>query len=593
MENNPNMISSKKIKILITSIIIFCIAVLTIFISILIYHFPSTTIYKVEYVKSLNDVIVQTYYKGEKITFPDTPIKAGYEFVGWSLDKNENNFLTQEITVEKELILYAKWKEQNYTLTYNGNNFTLTYNSTISYNEDNLLIESTNGLVSIPNPSINEYRFIEWKISDGINTYDIKDFSFDKIKDTNLVLIPIFEDLFVNFKIIGNNNSFIINNLSHTNKIEIGTPLTFEFVLNENVNKSNVNFNLDNGKISVEKFEDKYLICVTDFEDDFEIKINNIELNKYTVTFNNENESIAENYEYGSQLCLPSFTKLGYKLVGFKDAQNRYYSNDYIVTSDLSLIAVWEEELYEIKIPKSNGNFIINLDNEFLTLGKVLYKKYNQSITFNVELSDAYNQSTIQVYAYSSNGIINPEIIDNQFIFNNIYCNMEIIIDNVVLNTYSINIDGTNYGKFTYGSWIFVDHDIICIKDNVTNKEIQINTLINDENFAGWYLDNKILLNSTIQDIANKDNIVIITGKYSVKIAKITLIANGGILDTTEIIFIEGEEISLPIPTKDGYNFAGWYTKLVEINTIVDENLSTKFVNIDNLTMVLYAGWSK
>ena len=49
----------------------------------------------------------------------------------------------------------------------------------------------------------------------------------------------------------------------------------------------------------------------------------------------------------------------------------------------------------------------------------------------------------------------------------------------------------------------------------------------------------------------------------------------------------------MPIPTKQGYKFAGWYVKLVEVNTQVDDAQSVKFAQITDTYMVLYAGWIK
>ena len=170
---------------------------------------------------------------------------------------------------------------------------------------------------------------------------------------------------------------------------------------------------------------------------------------------------------------------------------------------------------------------------------------------------------------------------------------MEFVVENITLNCYSITVGGTNYGEFGYGSWIYVDGDEILIKNISTNEEVKVKTLISDDNFGGWFCNNHILVNCIVQDIADDGQSINIQGNYSKKVARIKLIPNGGNLEEAEIIVVEGQELTLPIPTKFGYKFVGWFVKLIEVNTIVDESLSVRFNQIDNVYMVLYAGWTK
>ena len=154
-------------------------------------------------------------------------------------------------------------------------------------------------------------------------------------------------------------------------------------------------------------------------------------------------------------------------------------------------------------------------------------------------------------------------------------------------------VDGAEYGKFNYGSWIYVDGSELKIKDITAGKEVVVKTLINDEKFGGWVCENAVLSNCIIQDVVDVDGNINIYGNYSKKVSRIKFIANGGILEKTEMVVVEGEELNLPTPIKEGYKFVGWFKKLVEVNTIVDENLSEKFNEVNEFYTVLYAGWSK
>ncbi len=47
-----------------------------------------------------------------------TPTKNGFIFTGWSTDKNASSGITDEYTPTEETILYAIWKSDNFTITY-------------------------------------------------------------------------------------------------------------------------------------------------------------------------------------------------------------------------------------------------------------------------------------------------------------------------------------------------------------------------------------------------------------------------------------------------------------------------------------------
>ena len=57
---------------------------------------------------------------------------------------------------------------------------------------------------------------------------------------------------------------------------------------------------------------------------------------------------------------------------------------------------------------------------------------------------------------------------------------------------------------------------------------------------------------------------------------KITLDADGGIVEKTEIKFIENEKVTLPVPSKEGYIFKGWYEDGVLVETLENRNYTLK-----------------
>ena len=601
-------------------------------ISFAIQKSPLVATYRVEYVKDVDDVIVQTYYKGQKIVFPENPEKAGYEFVGWSLDMKGSNFVTQDMFVEEEITFYAKWVENSFVLSYNDMLYSLNSKNTIKIVDDGLMLETSTGVVFIENPNKSDCIFSDWQIKNGDNVYALKDFDFSSVDDGETIyLVPKFESVFVNVSILANMNEYEILGLED-GLASIDRPLEIQLVLNESVNKSNVTITSTCGVLNFSKSGNLYNIKLSDFSKDVVIYIDNISINKYDVnnidfgletrsennikldrqieqitlktsagdilidaiyniTYNNDGEISVYSVLHGQSLEFPKFERAGFSLVGIKDSAGRYYSEEFVVKEDLSLILVWQEDVYQITLPKSNGMYVISVDDEYWTASKTIQKNYGDSVSFKISLSSAYSNSSVSVYAISDGNYVYPMKNDDEFVFENITSDMQVVIDGVVLNSYSVYVDGVSYGKFAYGSWIYVDDANIKIKDIESLQITNITTLVEDESFGGWRIGSEVLVNSIIQDVSNDDGLVEILGDYSKNVARVKLIANGGILDITEVVIVEGEELLLPTPTKYGYKFAGWFVKLVEVNTVVDEESSEKFEGITDFYMILYAGW--
>lgn len=589
MERKQNKSQCKKVFIIVFLVVFF----ISIFIAIggFVYNSILSVKYKVEYIKSSNDILVQTYYKGEKITFPDEPKKDGYQFLGWSLDEEENNILTHEIVVVEEMVLYAQWKEQSCKLKYEDDEVEITSNTKFMCENGSLIIINGNNTLEISLPEKQGYSFVGWQISDGSSSWEIDDFSISNVARDNLELIPLFESNYVNFVIEESEFYEIVCDVE--NVVDKNESLSFKVVLKDSVSNSNISVVSTCGFVKCEKIKDCYLVQIVGFENDFYVYITNITLNKYDITIVNEDKQNTIEQTYGENINLPTLTKEGYKLIGFRDSEGRYYSKQYVVVCDLTLFAVWEEEVYVVSFPKSNGMFIVQLNNDVITSSKNIEKKYNESIKFKIQLSNPYSNSKIKVYAISKGQNIDSVFNGEYYIFENISSNLEIIVDDVVLNSYSVSIDGVDYGDFCYGSWVYVDGDKITIKDINGGNTVSVGTLINDESFGGWICGDKVLTNCIVQDVVNEENEVVISGNYSKQVCRISFVANGGNLETFELIIVEGEKFDLPTPTRYGYKFAGWFVKLVEVNTVVDEELSVKYNGELSFSITLYAGWIK
>ncbi|MBE5738637.1 MAG: hypothetical protein E7354_02805 [Clostridiales bacterium] len=313
--------------------------------------------------------------------------------------------------------------------------------------------------------------------------------------------------------------------------------------------------------------------------------------NVYSITIYNEEELLVSEQLYGETISLPRLVKDGFSLVGFVDKDEQYIPENYIVSNDIVLYARWEIATCRVSFPNGKGAYVIHYGKDYLSSAKDVCVQYADEVSFSVKLSKAYDMSQISVYAESDMGINYPTIIDGGYVFDNIVADTRIIIGNVALNKYAVIVDDKDYGSYPYGSWLWVEDNIISIRDSQTNEVKHISTIINDDAFGGWFTHDNILVHNYIQDIVGADSEIRIYGNYSRKVVRITLNANGGVCSTSEIIYDENSGLTLPTPTRQGYIFVGWFTKLVEINKVVEEGLSERFVDVDNASMVLYAGW--
>lgn len=590
MENRLNLLGSKKIKwAIISTLLVLCMALgLTIW--GVVRNLNSYLTFNVEFVKGINDVLVQTYQKGEKLNFPDTPTKAGYSFVGWSLDKNLNSLVSTDLVVDKELTLYAKWQEKQYNLTYDQTIYHIDHSSNISLNGNSVCFNSDGKFTTLTPPELENKEFDKWIITDGTNTFTLDNFSLNSVNGLNLTLQAIYKDVFVSYNIYGDFSNATLNT-DLTGKIALGNKLEFEITLSDSVSDSELKIETSSGVVSYTQTENVYKIKIENFSTNLNVYVNNITINSYLINYNINGETTTLTQTHGSCLTPPVLTNDGHTLLGFTDQNQNFISLNHIVTKSLTLTPVWQIETYLVEFPKSNGCYVISYETEHITNGKTAQISYNSNLQFEITLSRAYSNSEIKVFAEADGKIIYPTKTKNTYSFNNVKTNLTLRVENVKVNTYELIVDDKNYGCFSYGSWISVEDNSLVVTENISRSVTNISALVAGDQFGGWILNGmEVLTNSFIQDIENKQ-VVEISGQYTKNATRIQFVLNGGQSNLTELIVVENQEYTLPIPTKTGYTFVGWFTTLVEVNTQVNQELSEPFTEITGRYLVLYAGW--
>ena len=107
-----------------------------------------------------NDETTKSYEAGDQITFLPTPIKDGYEFLGWYFGSDE---VALPYTVEGSAIFVAKWKQ---ILSEDDTHATISLNlNGGTVDEDVNLISSYplgEVITSLPTPYLDGYNFLGW-----------------------------------------------------------------------------------------------------------------------------------------------------------------------------------------------------------------------------------------------------------------------------------------------------------------------------------------------------------------------------------------------------------------------------------------------
>lgn len=179
---------SKKSKTLVinTLLLIFCVVVIALF------CFGPTEekeivvlqTYNVAFDSDGGDSITSIEIKeGEVLTQPDTPVKEGYIFTGWTLNGEPYDF-TEKVT--GDITLKATWEEKKPDVIY----FTITFDTTGGSEVNPITVESGGTALRPGDPVMDGYVFKEWQLNGVL--YD-----FSQPVTSDITLTAIWEEVVV------------------------------------------------------------------------------------------------------------------------------------------------------------------------------------------------------------------------------------------------------------------------------------------------------------------------------------------------------------------------------------------------------------
>jgi len=242
--------------------------------------------------------------------------------------------------------------------------------------------------------------------------------------------------------------------------------------------------------------------------------------------------------KYGEEITLPQIQKPGYQFIGWLLNEKPFDETIYLYETDLSLTATFSKETYQITLVDETETIL------------------------PIQLGDAISLPILSKKGFTFLGWFNKEIKFEESIWNEtsnltLYAKWEKIPYEITLQMDDVQKKVTIY----YG-------DIVSL-DAPTKK---------GHTFVGWYEGDTRFE----EKVWERTNDVTLTAHFTPNSYTITLKDEG---QNDQIITIGyGEEIHLPILSKDGFTFKGWYFNDVIFSDTIWERESS---------IILSAKWEK
>ncbi|NLK12617.1 MAG: InlB B-repeat-containing protein, partial [Candidatus Phytoplasma sp.] len=473
--------------------------------------------------------------KGDKVGKPDDPTKENYDFENWYEDVElQKKWEFETRAVESNLTLYAKWTKKT---SVNDEEFTVVFN--LGYDELKLAnqIVKKGQVVNEPSdPERNGYEFLGWFI--GETKYD-----FTKVVESNLVLTAKWrnkdleaEEFTVIFDL--GYDGLILDEKSVFSGNTVDKPADpgrngYEFL----------GWFLGNSIYLFDEAVTKDIVLVAQWKNDQGPVIPEEKI-IYEHNFQ-EDELVSDYLQFGSG-----------NTTGANYGEYTYNGFNYETGFKMN----------------STGKITFNLLEEKAILVLVVGTRKTSDIApdapFGVSINGTrtpitspYQELKIELNGSGQYVIQRGDSKDKEFgiFFLGIYT------EEAPKTMYTVTIDGIPYQVEEY-------HKIEGFTP--AYKQGKVFTGLYDQNNQLFNLDTPIL-----------SDITLVSGYRDAEEYEVTLDLDGGTLSDSneQFTILEGEILTLPIPTKDGMKFAGWYKDDLRTEVFKDKTI--------NKNITLYAKW--
>ncbi len=472
-----------------------------------------------------------------------TSNKDGYEFIGWYTDPSNGEKITSssKVSITKMITLYAHYSPKQYTITFDGQGGTPS--------KESIKVTYDSAIGTLPTAIKEGYNFIGWLDESGNEITELT--IYNKTENSTL-----YADYSKNqFKVTYNPNGGMIDEQSklvtYDEKYgELPTPTKngYKFI----GWYTDENFTTKITENTIVKTSQNHTI------------IANWEVNNYILTYDavggtlqESSKTITFDSKYGE---LPTPTKEGYKFIGWYS--DKKYTNEITSSTkvteykDHTIYAKWEENKYLITLDSRGGN----------------------EITDQIEVT------------YNKNYPSLPTPTKEGYSFIGWYDEYEVQIDEDTIVTKAR--DHTLHAKYeakTY--YVTFDENGGTLSTSTNTQPVTYDEKYGElptstkpgYTFIGWYDedDNKISEDTIVKITKNQ----ILTAKYDANKYEITFNSLGGKIDIDKIeVTYDSVYGTLPIPTKEGYSFVGWYddsdnkiTSVTQVKITKNTELKAKY----------------
>ncbi len=461
------------------------------------------------------------------------PTRDGFAFDGWYLNSSLTQAATQETINRREAVeLYAKWRILSYRITYNTNG-----GNTISSRE----VEFSSPIQSQPTPVRTGYQFDGWFTDEGLT----QRFNQARMPSENLTLNAKWSILSYQLTFYSENRTSIISR----SNIEFDSPI----IIPNPPAREGFTFN-------------RFNICDTNTEITLSLRMPSRNLdacalytrNNYTLSFRNGLQTTTQSvpFEQTPTLITPA-PRPGFVFRGWYETStfSRAYVRGPMPARNLTLYAKWSE-IFELTIELNGG------------VGETSYQVAHED---PIRIETPTREGFFFGGYYLDSAFETP--FEGEFMPDE---NLTLYVE--WLPARVLTFSGPIPGEIVTQTYQF--------PGSISIDDIPIPQLEHYQ-FSG-YFSNFFLTNpiapGTIYDRSATIYVRWIPIEYS-----LSFVTNGGnTISAINVPYRGSISSALPSnPTRDGFNFTGWYTDLA-----LTEAFSSSMTMPGN-NLVLYANWER
>jgi uncharacterized repeat protein (TIGR02543 family) len=572
------------------------------------------TVNKTDGVTSVTGAGSYAYNKDVMIEYS---IKEGYTFESITGDKSSSAFKmpANDITVQ------INAKPNKYTITFNP-----TTNCTIDLTQKEVTYDSTYG--NLPTPNCTGYKFDGWYT---------KEVGGDEVTSTTIVTTSSNHTLYAHLT----PNTYLVSFDSNGGK-EVSSNLTVTYNSNYGSLQTTTKDGYEFDGWYTEKDGGEQVTSTTVVKIiENQTLYAHWKVKKYQVCFDsnggNEVESCKEVTYDSTYEDLPITEKEGYTFLGWftlaNDGTQILPTTVVTITENQTLYAHWSNNTYTVNFDANEGSSSIlskevEYDSTYGTLpvpertgytflGWYTEKIDGSQITDITKVTTAsehtlYAHWRLNVYTVSFNANGGEEITSTVTVtYGSEYGNLptpsyaghsfdgwytEETNGNLITNESQVTITSN---QTLYAHWTINTFKVTFNPGNgsVTSTSMEVvygqnygelpTAVLNGYTFIGWFTDTDYEVQITSSTVVNITQEQILFAKYEANNYRVNLNANGGSV-TPEYVTetFDTNYSNLPIPSKTGYDFDGWYTEETGGEQISN---TTKVTTASEHT--LYAHW--